>query len=340
MPESIAPAGDLPMIDGRGAHDGALPRRAGPQAIVCVPTFRRPEMLRRTLQSLVDQTSPEPFAVVVVDNDPVGKAGAAVANAFLAGGLLAGACVVEAQPGNCHACNRALREARHRFPSAPYILMIDDDEVADPDWLAKMIAAARTTRVDIVGGPVAPRFPRGVSARLVGHPVFWPAYERSGFVPMIYGSGNFLIRRNALERLRNPEFDLRFNFLGGGDTDFFTRCRRAGLSFYWEQAARIFETVPHERVRPAWILRRGLRIGAINFHIDQASSRSLFGRLRLAAKSAALVPVSAFRALKLLMRGRPALVSLHPMVVAAGRLMAWLGIEPEQYRFNESAPKP
>ena len=323
---------------GAGAANGVT--RSAPEAVVCVATCRRPDMLRLTLQSLVDQTGAIRFAVVVVDNDPIGMAGVAIANAFFADGLLEGFCVVEAQPGNCRACNRAFAEARRRFASASYILMIDDDEVADREWIARMIAACRERQVDIVGGPVVPHFADGAPGALARHPVYWPAYSRSGFVPMIYGSGNFLIRRQAFERLSHPEFDLRYNFLGGGDTDFFTRCRRAGLTFYWEQAARIVETVPSDRVQAAWIVRRGLRIGAINFHIDKASSRSPFGRVRLVAKNGVLLPVSAFRSLKLLAQGKPALVSAHPMVVAIGRLMAWFGIEPQQYRFEPAEPKP
>ncbi len=338
--KDIAPADEASTVAHPGADAASRSSRWEPEAVVCVATCRRPDMLRLTLQSLVDQTGPTRFAVVVVDNDPVGMAGVPIANAFLAGDRLEGLCVVEAQPGHCRACNRAFHEARRRFASASYILMIDDDEVADPEWIGRMIAACRERRVDIVGGPVVPHFPDGAPDAFARHPVYWPAYSRSGFVPMIYGSGNFLIRRQALERLNHPEFDLRYNFLGGGDTDFFTRCRRAGLTSYWEQAARIVETVPSDRVRASWILRRGLRIGAINFHIDKASSRSAFGRLRLVAKNGALLPVSAFRSVKLLARGKPALVSVHPMVVAIGRLVAWLGFEPEQYRFKPAEPKP
>ncbi len=327
-------------VAGPGAGAPRHAHRSEPEAVVCVATCRRPDMLRRTLQSLVDQTGAIRFAVVVVDNDPSGMAGAPIADAFFSDGLLEGLCVVEAQPGNCRACNRAFEEARRRFASASYVLMIDDDEVADPEWIGRMIAAARDHGVDIVGGPVVPHFADGAPEALACHPVYWPAYGVSGFVPMIYGSGNFLIRRQAFERLSNPEFDLRFNFLGGGDTDFFTRCRRAGLKFYWEQAARIVEIVPGDRVRAAWIVRRGLRIGAINYHVDRSSSRSAFGRVLLLAKNGALLPVAAFRSLKLLTKGEPALVSAHPMVVAIGRLMAWLGLEPEPYRYKAPEPKP
>jgi glycosyltransferase involved in cell wall biosynthesis len=340
MNKDTAPDEDASTVTPPQADAASFLSQRAPEAIVCVPTFRRPDMLRLTLQSLVDQIGPTRFAVVVVDNDAIGVAGAAIAGAFFSAGLLEGLCVVEAQPGNCRACNRALGEARRRFASASYVLMIDDDEVADPGWLARMIAAARERQVDIVGGPVEPHFSDGVPEALARHPVYWPAYSRSGFVPMIYGSGNFLIRRQAFERLSHPEFDLRFNFLGGGDTDFFTRCRRAGLTFYWEETARIVEIVPRDRVQAAWVLRRGLRIGAINFAIDRALSRSALGRLRLAVKNVALVPVSAYRSLKLIAQGKPALVSAHPMVVAIGRLMAWFGIEPHQYRFEPAEPEP
>ena len=323
-------------------HAGAATRlsQRAPEAVVCLPTCRRPDLLRRTLQSLVDQTCPTRFAVIVVDNDAIGMAGAAIANAFFSAGLLDGLCVVEAQPGNCRACNRAFGEARRRFASASYILMIDDDEVADSGWLVRMIAAARERQADIVGGPVVPHFPDGVPEALARHPVYWPAYSRSGFVPMIYGSGNFLIRREAFEQLSHPGFDLRFNFLGGGDTDFFTRCRRAGLTFYWEQAARIVETVPSDRARAGWAVRRGLRIGAVNYRVDDAASRSIVGRVRLAAKNGVLLPVSAYRSLRLLARGEPILVAAHPMMVAIGRVMAWLGFRPEPYRFNSAGPEP
>jgi GT2 family glycosyltransferase len=340
MNKNTASAEDASTVTPPQADAASLLSHRAPEAVVCVPTCRRPEMLRLTLQSLVDQTGPTRFAVVVVENDPAGMAGAAMANAFFSAGLLEGLCVVEAQPGNCRACNRAFGEARRRFASASYVLMIDDDEVADPEWLARMIDAARERQVDIVGGPVVPHFLDGVPEALARHPVYWPAYSRSGFVPMIYGSGNFLIRRQAFELLSHPEFDLRFNFLGGGDTDFFTRCRRAGLTFYWEQAARVVETVPSARARAEWVVRRGLRIGAVNYRVDEGASRALLGRVRLAVKNGVLLPVSVYRSLRLLAQGQPMLVAAHPTMLAIGRVMAWLGFEPEPYRFKPAEPKP
>jgi glycosyltransferase involved in cell wall biosynthesis len=302
--------------------------------VVCVPTFRRPEMLVQTLQSLVDQCGAPPFGVIVVDNDAVFKNGASVAAQFFDDRSLNGLCVIERQQGNCHAINRAFSVAREEFQNARYFLMIDDDEVADPNWLRCMVEAAETHAADIVGGPVVPRFTGAVERHVSEHPVYWPSHHESGVVPMIYGSGNCLIRRGVFDRLENPAFDVRFNFLGGGDTEFFTRCRTAGFSFYWSQEARIVETVPEDRLKTAWILRRGLRIGAINHRIDSSRMRSASGRLRLLAKNLAVAVVSIGRGLRFLRRGKGVLTVIHPCVIAAGRILASIGLEPQQYRAN------
>ena len=125
--------------------------------------------------------------------------------------------------------------------------MIDDDEIASPDWLERMVSTAKTTGADLVGGPVWPDFDDEMKRGLRRHPAFAPAYQNSGPVPVIYGCGNCLIRRAVFERLGAPAFDLRFNFLGGGDTDFFYRCMRLGLRFHWTADASISETVPQSR---------------------------------------------------------------------------------------------
>jgi glycosyltransferase involved in cell wall biosynthesis len=324
---------EAPSLDASGASCASSDLASiAPEAVVCIPTFQRPAMLHRTLQSLAEQGRAIRFAVVVVDNDSKARAGVSVVASFLREGKFSGLCLVEERQGNCYAINRAFREGLQRFPTARYFLMIDDDEIADPTWLERMVAAARNHDADVVGGPVVPEFPDDVPRDLFRHPIYWPAFEKSGFVPLIYGSGNCLIQRRAFEKVANPSFDLRFNYLGGGDTDFFTRCRAAGLISYWEQTARIVETVPEERLQPGWVLRRGLRIGAINYRIDRGASGTPLRRLRLAAKNLVLVPVSAARSLVLVMRRKSLLVALHPLAIAVGRIVASFGGEPEQYR--------
>lgn len=308
------------------------------RAVVCIPTFRRPEHLRKTLDSLVAQRTRHPFAVVVVENEPARAEGAQVAAQFLASDRLQGLCVLEPRQGNCHAINAAFETGLAAFPTAAHLLMIDDDEIASPDWLDLMIGAAESTAADVIGGPVWPVFDDAFKQDLQRHPAFRPAYEASGPVPIIYGSGNCLIARSVFAQVGVPAFDLRFNFLGGGDVDFFTRCRRAGLAFHWVAEAVISESVPESRTHPAWLAMRGLRIGAINYHIQRKAAWSVWSRIKLLAKVLALMPLSLFRAVRLVMTEHKVLIALHPVIVAAGGALAVFGIEPRQYKASNIAP--
>ena len=128
-------------------------------------------------------------------------------------------------------------------------------------------------------------------------------------MPVIYGCGNCLITRRVFASLGDPSFDLRFNFLGGGDTDFFVRCRRAGMKFHWAAEAVITETVPSSRTNPGWLALRALRIGAINYHVQRKLARTPWSRARLLAKMLVLLPLSLVRAAGLFLSGHKALIA-------------------------------
>jgi GT2 family glycosyltransferase len=305
------------------------------EIVVCIPSFRRPQHLRLTLESLAAQRTSRRFAVVIVEND-VAKCGSVpVAAEFLASGKLPGFCVVEPRQGNCHAINAAFESALATFPAASSLLMIDDDEIASKDWLESMVHAAETTGTDIVGGPVFPDFDDDMKHGLHRHPAFRPGYDASGPVPVIYGCGNCLIRRPVFARLGEPAFDLRFNFLGGGDYDFFIRCRHAGFRFHWAAEAVIVETVPKSRTNIGWIARRSLRIGAINYHVQRKAARTVWSRTILIARMLAILPLSLLRAGRLVLIERKPVVAMHPMAVAVGSWLAAAGFEPKPYEASK-----
>jgi GT2 family glycosyltransferase len=306
--------------------------------VVCIPSFRRPQHLQLTLESLASQRTGRRFAVVVVENDALRRESAPVAIEFFWTGNIPGLCIVEPHQGNCHAINAAFETALATFPAATKLLMIDDDEIASPEWLERMVSAAEVTCADLVGGPVLPDFDDDLKHGLRRHPAFRPAYDESGPVPIIYGCGNCLITRAVFERLADPAFDLKFNFLGGGDTDFFVRCRQAGMQFHWAADAVITETVPHSRTNPRWLVVRGLRIGAINYHIEVKAARTTVARARLLAKMLAMLPLSLIRAGRLVATEHKAIIALHPMTVAAGSALAAIGIEPQPYKASKIAP--
>lgn len=308
---------------------------AGVASVVCVPTFRRPDMLEATLRSLAAQTGGHDFAVIVVENEGQEQAGAQRAKTLLEAGLFKGLVIVEPRQGNCKAYNAAWRCALTRFPALQQVLGIDDDEEAEPGWLDAFLKAAATTPAELFGGSVTPVFADRSRAWLAAHPVFRSHYAVSGPVPMLYSSANYLIRREVLERLGFPFLDESFDFTGGGDTDFFTRARAAGFRFWWVQEAAQRETMPQRRTEFGWIAARGLRNGAISATIARRQNPGAAGRLKVLAKSLALLAASVPRGIALGLKSSSGTIGLYHTQVALGRLMSEFGVANEQYRKPE-----
>jgi glycosyltransferase involved in cell wall biosynthesis len=309
-----------------------------PEAVVCIPTFRRPAGLRKTLQSLAAQTGTERFAVIVVENDAQRLEGKRVAEAIFASGALSGFPVIEPTQGNCSAINTAFRTARESFPTAEYFLMIDDDEEASPTWLAGMIEMARSSGTDLVGGPVVRRFEGDASSSLQKHPLFHSTITGSGEVASLHGTGNCLIRRRVLEALGEPALDPRFNFLGGGDMDFFTRCRAAGFKSHWNENASVHETVPAQRMKARWVFGRSIATGVINYTIDQKRHQGRLGAAVLLLKNLISLGIAPFRSVRALFATGHWLPASHPLGLSIGRNLAALGLAPTPYKAANVTP--
>ena len=304
------------------------------EAVVTLPTFRRPEHLLKTLDSLREQATARRFAVIVMENDAETLAGLGAARPMFEDGRLAGLIVVARERGNCSAYNAGWSTAVEHFPGMRHLLVIDDDEMAPPDWLERLVLMREQLGVDIVGAPQVPVF-EGPGQRYRRHPVFKPHYAATGRVPILYSSGNVVIGRNVLEAMERPYLDTSFNFIGGGDSDFYARCRARGFSFGWCAEAPVAETTPARRTEFSWLNARGLRNGAISSIIERRLSPGPAARLKRLGKSAALLAASPVRSARLALDTRSAVIGLYHMQVAAGRLLAELGLVNEQYRRPE-----
>ncbi len=308
------------------------------EAVICIPSYKRPEGLRRVLGSLAAQQTDISFAVVVIDNDAVGMEAMAVARDFFAASGIAGLAAIEGNQGNCHAINAAFELARTSFSSASHFLMIDDDESASPGWLASMVETARRFGADIVGGPVVRDFDGTVEEAIRAHPLFGSIDAPTGPVPIIHGSGNCLISRSVFEGLDQPRFDPHFNFLGGGDMDFFKRARAAGFRFAWCAEAVVTEFVAADRLSAHWLMARSIRTGTINYSMDRLRASTVARRALLAAKNVASLGLSVGRMAVILIRtGRP-LSATHPPLMSVGRVMGSLGIVPTPYKGRSRTP--
>jgi GT2 family glycosyltransferase len=306
------------------------------EVVVTVPTFRRPAQILETLASLQRQQTSRRFAVVLVENEAENREGAIAATPLFESGAVQGMIIIAHNRGNCCAYNAGFETALANFPNFTRLAIIDDDELADPQWLEQLCATAERFGADLVGGPQLPIFPENSSRRFAGHPVFAPHYQESGPVPILYSSGNLLIGRHVLLAMGPPFLDLRFNFMGGGDADFLSRAAAKGFKLAWCAEAVIRETVPARRLEPDWIRSRSLRNGVISTLVEKKRrAASPVGNLRVFAKSLALLAASPFRGLLKFATTGSLSTALYPVYIAIGRVLAEFGYSNEQYRQPE-----
>jgi O-antigen biosynthesis protein len=113
---------------------------------VIVPTFDRPESLRRCLTALTQQVSQRVIHFLVIDNHPQSDQTPAIVAAFPQVQL-----VSEPQAGSSRARNTGIRSV-----STEIVVMVDDDVVVPPDWLERLLAPLNRPDVCAVTGQVLP----------------------------------------------------------------------------------------------------------------------------------------------------------------------------------------
>lgn len=310
--------------------------RQAVDTVITLPTFRRPDHVLKTLQSLKAQITTRHFAIILVENEAENHEGATAAAPLFLNGECNGIIIVESARGNCNAYNAAWLTALHHFPNFQQLIVIDDDEIAAPDWLDRLCLAKETYQVDLVGGPQVPVFENAALNHWANHPVFSPPYHSNGKVPVLYSSGNLLVSRAVFDKMPFPFLDMAFNFTGGGDSDFISRSLVAGFTAAWSADAKVYETIPSRRLEGDWIRNRGLRNGMLSTWIEKRKrSQELFGNSKTFLKSLAILCLSPLKALVKGLQTKSLSIGLYYIHVGLGRVAAHFGYNHEQYRNPE-----
>ncbi|MHC4946695.1 MAG: glycosyltransferase [Planctomycetota bacterium] len=308
----------------------AEPDTAAPARVaVCAATYRRPEGLRRLLEGLAAlafaDRRPE-IEVIVVDNDPE-RSAAPICRA--AGDGAAVRYVSEPVRGIAPARNAAVRAVGD---DADWIAFIDDDEVPDPAWLDRLLAAARRYRADVVAGPVVPHFAEPVPDWVERGRFFdLPRHATGTELDRAY-TGNVLVRAALLRRHRAP-FDERLALVGGEDIQLFRTLHRAGAIIVWADDAVATEWVPATRATAAWLVRRMMRVGTATAHADLELDPGPGTALGLLARGAAWVVLGAAATVVGLVTGRVRRVRGRQWIAyGAGLASGVFGRRHEEYR--------
>ena len=229
---------------------------------VVICTRDRPDGLHRTLTSLRKQAD-KSFDVVVIDNSPDRD----IADSLTDFPGLKIRCYHEPAPGLSRARNRALGEELGEL-----VAWIDDDEVADPEWITWLKRGFASQHLpDAVVGVMLPAeletsaqvdweryggFNKGrgmepTVLRAGAPPVVDPLYPR----PIFGSGGNMAMRTEALRAIGGFENRLGAGTLtqGGEDTRAFSQLLQAGSTILhwppaitWHYHRRTDEALEHQ----------------------------------------------------------------------------------------------
>jgi GT2 family glycosyltransferase len=224
---------------------------------VAVITYNRSRQLRQALAGMLRQDYPaDRWELLVIDNNSTDDTRDVIASFVTT--MPAPRRIVETRQGLDHGRNRAIEEAK-----GDLIVLVDDDILVEPDWLAQLIApfsSESAHRIGVVGGEVVPVFPDGLPAWLEGshRPLGFrsdPGPLPSNQAPM---GANFAFPKWVFVRF--GAFDTRLDrqgarLFGGGDSEMIRRLRTVGLEAWFVPGAKVLHQIPAERLTLGYSLR-------------------------------------------------------------------------------------
>jgi succinoglycan biosynthesis protein ExoM len=270
--------------------DGNDNSAAAARVLITIPTFRRPDGLRRLLTAIAAMDTAADIRILVADNEGANGAGLAVVQDLKASYRFPIEAIPVPERGLSSVRNAMIARARSD-DTLDYVAMIDDDEWPTERWIDDLVAMQKHTGASVVGGPNLPVFAPGAPAWAAHCPLFVSDDMPDGPVDIVWGTCNLLLHKSAFAHSDSNLFDPLFNRSGGEDVDAFMRLKASGHRFAWSRSAVVWDDIPLNRTTLGWITRRAFRIGNSNMLVQL---RWKYGRQgRLVALPSALAATAA-----------------------------------------------
>lgn len=281
-----------------GNNDRTPPRDGQARVLIAIPTFRRPDGLRRLLAAIAAMDTDADIKVLVADNEGAEGTGIAVVKDLAASYRFPIHAIAVPERGLSSVRNAMIGHAR-QDETLDYVAMIDDDEWPSASWIDDLVAMQKATGAGIVGGPNLPVFAPGAPGWAAHCPLFVSDDMADGSVDIVWGTCNLLLHKSAFAHSGSNLFDPLFNRSGGEDVDAFMRLKASGHHFAWSRSAVVWDDIPLSRTTLGWITKRAFRIGNSNMLVQLRWKYGRHGRLRalpsaLAAVAAHLVLLAVF----------------------------------------------
>ncbi len=228
-----------------------------PLVSICIISYKRPNKLSLLLECLATQSFFSLYSaeIIVVDNDKNGSAKPVIEKFIRQYPNISTTYEIEHIQGISIARNRSVGLAKGEF-----VAFIDDDEIADQDWLLELYRGIHRYGADAVFGPVEPILPETCPEWIRRGKFFNRPHYPDGSTLITGRTGNALVRKYWLNKFKEP-FDPTLRLTGGEDSDFFHRIRSQGAKLSWIKNAIVYEFVGPERLKLKWLLMRAFRGG-------------------------------------------------------------------------------
>ena len=235
---------------------------------VALCTHNHADRLRRTLTDLAKLNSPRAtWEFLIIDNGCRDETSSLLSNyAWPANWQVR--IVREEKLGLSNARNRAIAEA-----AGDYVIFMDDDETADPDWLCAYERLIEAGKPDAFGGRIRVLFedarPAWLQDDLLG---FLGELNRFDQITQLtlpgtsfYG-GNFGLRKAICDRVGGFDDMLGRkgdDNTGGEEVDFYRRLLAAGFHAWWTPEAIIFHRIQASKLSRRYFLDLHFRQGKV-----------------------------------------------------------------------------
>ena len=230
---------------------------------VAVCTYNRYDVLDKAIESLKHQTVPEDeFDIYIIDNSPdfdhsreMGKKYEDIVNLHY---------IIEETPGLSNARNVAAD-----LRNAEFIAYLDDDAIASPQWVEKIIEAADNfgERVAVIGGRIDPIWelprPSWLGDALLGNVsvVNWGGECRIAGEDEWFAGANITFRVETLKKFGG--FDTGLGRKGSGaslmsneESELVEKIKENGYLLVYQPEASVDHLVEKKRLEREWFRRR------------------------------------------------------------------------------------
>jgi len=209
-----------------------------PKVAIIVLTYNQKKLLEETLQSVVDKTDYKNYKIFLVDNGSVDRHDLMVKKKFPKVVIIRNDKNLGYSKGN----NIGIEYAKEHYNPDYYVLLNDDIEITQKDWLKKMIGLAEKSRwIGIVGTQSI--YPDGAFQNVGGYLKGWELTKILNFKKdKLLFVDHFdvvcmLVKKDVMDKLKGMD-EIYTPYLLE-DSDFCLRCRRLGYQIVIDPSIKV-----------------------------------------------------------------------------------------------------